>query len=731
MNPVPDTFHNPYLWPLLLFALLPALLYIIDRRRARRMDWPALRFFITRQRARLRWIRLREALLIAVRSLALALMVYSLLGPVTRVEKEVGSTDSLSRGLVLVFDTSFSMAYTPKGEAGDLLKRAKARARALLDGLRPVDTALLLPSANAAEIAEEELYNLEKLRLNLEELELGGAPFDLLRAIDEAIGKAARLPAAVREIYIFTDQQSDSLSQAGEKGLDFLSARLAALEPAPSIMLVDCGIPDASNHRIVEFESDALVTGTDSAMGFRARVAPAPGATDLQLRITVNGEVIASKAVKEGAEAPLEFSFSHRFTSAGTTRVSAELVGEKADDGLPYDDARHLVIEVLDRLEVPIIQDSPARGRAGGGHWLDLALFPRYGEAHPPEVIFRPIILGSAESGILARSRVLVLSGIPALGQLELKLIEDFVRRGGGLLIFANAETDKLFANDRLWLAGRGLLPAKLLEKQEPATGEAFHPLEVNLAHPVLSIFKGVSEADLARLAIRRCWKTGPVKEKAAVLSKTSSGAPWIIEHSLGDGRIMFFSTGASPADTDLPRTPLFVPLLHRMIRYLALGSSPSPGHNQGEVLRLKLEADEQEAEIRITSPGEEAERINTGGEGPVISWPKTGRTGFYSFDIGQEKGGWRNVTLAVNMDPAESNLERIHPAALERLEQELGIYRTRHSQGRHGARQNVIVELDHWPYALLAGLFLLFCELFLLRGFTASKLLQPAGGRS
>ena len=42
MNPLPDTFHNPQLWPLLIFAFLPTLLYFIDRRRARRMDWPAL-----------------------------------------------------------------------------------------------------------------------------------------------------------------------------------------------------------------------------------------------------------------------------------------------------------------------------------------------------------------------------------------------------------------------------------------------------------------------------------------------------------------------------------------------------------------------------------------------------------------------------------------------------------------------------------------------------------------
>ncbi|MCH2364477.1 MAG: BatA domain-containing protein, partial [Planctomycetes bacterium] len=342
MNPLPDTFHNPYLWPLLLFALLPTVLYLVDRRRARRLDWPALRFFLTRQRARLRWIRLREALLILVRSLALFLVVYALLGPATRVERELSSSSSLSRGLVLVFDTSFSMSYSPAEEAGDLLKRAKARARTLLDELRPADSALVVSPPAIDRAPGDDLFDLEKTRLELEDLELGGGPFDLLHAIDDAIGKAALLSADIREIYIFTDHQAGSLPAKEERSLEFLASRLAALDPAPSITLVDCGVPETSNHRIVEFKSDSLVTGTDATIGFHARVAPAPGAGGLHLRVTVNGEVIASRPLEEEGPATRELSFSHRFSSAGTARVSAELVGEGAGDGLPGDAARHL-----------------------------------------------------------------------------------------------------------------------------------------------------------------------------------------------------------------------------------------------------------------------------------------------------------------------------------------------------------------------------------------------------
>ena len=165
------------------------------------------------------------------------------------------------------------------------------------------------------------------------------------------------------------------------------------------------------------------------------------------------------------------------------------------------------------------------------------------------------------------------------------------------------------------------------------------------------------------------------------------------------------------------------------MIRYLALGPSLAIGCNQGGTLEVALEAGEREAGIRLTRPNGESEEIagsaGTGKRG--VSWRKTTQTGFYSFDIGQENSGKRTVTLAVNMDPAESDLERIDADSLELLEQKLGVDKLKHSQGRAGLRKSVVVELEHWPFALLAGLLLLLCELVLLRGFAP----RQAGGSS
>ncbi len=735
MNPLPDTFNNPQLWPLLLFAILPALLYLIDRRRARRIDWPALRFFLNRQKGRLRWMRLREALLIAVRTLALALMVYALLGPVTLVEEELGTDRSSSRGLVLTFDTSLSMSYRPGGEPGNLLERAKTRARRLLEELKPADAALLLNPARPRGEARSELFSREKNQAELEELSLEAGRFELLHAIDEAIEAASGLPSEVREIYIFTDFQAHSLGQGDQENLDFLAARLRALDPLPSLELVDCGVPEARNHRVIELESDSLATGTASPVGLRVKVSPVPGTEGLQLRITVNGEVISSRplpAVKAGSP-PLEIVASHRFNSAGEARVSAEILGEDAGDGLRADDARHLVIEVLDRLEVPIIQADPDSGRVDGGHWIDLALFPRYGETNPPEVIFRPAIMKSISGTLLEKARVLILSEVQPIEPPELGLIEDFVSRGGGLLIFAGEKADRDFANSRLWREGRGLLPAGLLQLRKAATGEALHPLQTDLEHPVFSIFKNVSEGELARISIRNYWQAGAPGPNSSVLSRITTELPWIIEHSQGAGKIILFLSSAAPAASDLPRTPLFVPLLHRMVRYLALGPSSSLASEQGQPIDLVLDTVETAGPVRVTQPGGESSLVEASelSGKPAISWSRTLETGFYSFDFSKELGTRRRETRAVNSNPGESDLSRLEESARQKIAEALGGRLARHSQESTGSLQTAMVELEHWPYALVAGLALLLAELLLLRGIRAPVKAEAAGGKA
>ena len=113
----------------------------------------------------------------------------------------------------------------------------------------------------------------------------------------------------------------------------------------------------------------------------------------------------------------------------------------------------------------------------------------------------------------------------------------------------------------------------------------------------------------------------------------------------------------------------------------------------------------------------------------PAFSWKNTRETGFYSFDFSKGNGSRRSEIRAVNTNPEESDLRRLEEDTRQKVAETLGGRLGKHSQESTGSRRTAVVELEHWPYALLLGLALLVVELLLLRGMRSSKTAEPAGG--
>nr|NIW25028.1 hypothetical protein [Gammaproteobacteria bacterium] len=54
------------------------------------------------------------------------------------------------------------------------------------------------------------------------------------------------------------------------------------------------------------------------------------------------------------------------------------------------------------------------------------------------------------------------------------------------------------------------------------------------------------------------------------VLAELEDGAPLLIDHALGDGRVMLFASSLDRAWNDLPVMPVFVPLIDGVTAYLS-----------------------------------------------------------------------------------------------------------------------------------------------------------------
>jgi len=128
------SFANPAgLWSLPL-AGLPLLIHLFRRRRAGVIPFPDIRLLQQIQNAAVRPSRIKEYLLLAVRTLIILLLALSLARPAVNLNLP-GWLDGASLPCVFIMDNSASMSAVSQDTT--MLERAKQRARQIFNGLGP------------------------------------------------------------------------------------------------------------------------------------------------------------------------------------------------------------------------------------------------------------------------------------------------------------------------------------------------------------------------------------------------------------------------------------------------------------------------------------------------------------------------------------------------------------------------------------------------------------------
>src|SRR5215831_3084393 len=143
-------FLAPSLLLGLFAAILPWLIHRIGKRRVRPMRFAAMELLMRAERQVSARRRLKEILLLVVRTGAAAALPLAFARPYAEVRSDLPAATARSQSAVIVLDDSASMRRAPHG--GDpLFEAARARARAVVEHLSPEsDVALVLASEGTA-----------------------------------------------------------------------------------------------------------------------------------------------------------------------------------------------------------------------------------------------------------------------------------------------------------------------------------------------------------------------------------------------------------------------------------------------------------------------------------------------------------------------------------------------------------------------------------------------------
>ena len=675
---------------------LPVLLHLVDRADRSGRRFPSL-MFVRRLPYRARRRRaLRDVVLLALRCLALALLVLAFARPFT-----AGGTDEAppATDLVLLLDRSYSMA------AGNRWPRAVAAAEQRLAELGDDERVALVLFDSRAEIVAEFDTERATLAALLADARPGDAGTDHAAAFAAAAGLLAASPARQRGVLLLSDLQRIGLAEGA----------VPRLPEGVELEIVATGDAAVNNASLGVVEARAGVGGDDGVLRLRVANHGSASLADIRLRVEVEGRADSERrlAVRAGSERLVEFPLPS--ATSQPLRVAAHLYG----DDLPADDHQYLVLAPDTPLRVLLVlPDEPAASTAV---FIERAL----AVARAPAVVIERATVAEVDAATLARVDVVIIDDAPLSADVA-GALRARVTQGAGML---------LIAGNRLagaWPVPGDWLPALPGAVREAAAGaglalrwrDSDHPLPAALASA------GSDDGAVADAGVRR-FRQFSARDGDVVVAEFDDGSAALIERPLGAGSILLYASTLDPRWGALASTPVFAPLLVQAVRHLAGRGAERFAWRLGEVADLARHAAALGAPLlaaHLRGAGASVVRLPDGASQPVgDGLYTTSRPGFHEIHaVGADIDA---VPLAVVVDTRESDAARLQPQALAaRVE-----YQPADPGAQRAARERRLDESGAdrlWWWLLLAATLALIGEsLFAGRLSAARRPLRAAGG--
>ena len=623
------SFLVPAFFAGLLAMAIPIWVHLRNRQKTERVEFPSLMFLERIPYRTVQRQQLRHRALFALRCLALLLLVTAFARPLLGGVAATVVGGAGVREVVVLLDRSWSMTY------GSTWQRATRAAESAAANLVAGDRISLVVFDSEAEVLVESSPDGAAVSAALASLGAGTGTTDLAAGLRAAREVLASSTQPLREIVLISDFQRVGWDVQGDVEMpEGTSVRPVAVGAETSENL---SIADVSLERMQVEDSDRL------AVSARLTRQGGEGPRTETATLEIDGAEVQSVQVE--------------IPDSGATRVdfeSVELFGDLArgvvrvgTDDLAADNEFHFVASPGQTLAVLLLENR--RATATDSLFLERAL----GIGSRPAFRLERAALADLSAGLLRDAALVVLNDPGSIDAGAASLLVDHVEAGGGVLLILGELTDDLGA-----LAGDGgLLPFNAAEAVDRADDLGATLGFVNTDHPAFEIFAAPASGDLgvSRFYRYRALDPSPVE---GLLARFDDGAPALVEVTVGDGRVLVWTSSADLFWNDLARQPVYLPFIHQTARHAAGYREPRAWLDAG----APLGARQVMAAVGDGRGRRQAEDATLDGvplvrtEGAVA--PRAA-PGFHDVAWRDERGPQQSV-VAVNLDRGEADLSRV-----------------------------------------------------------------------
>jgi hypothetical protein len=611
---------HPSVLSLAALALAPILLHLWLRERVRKIAFSALRFLQKQNQElfmRKRWL---EWLLAALRVTCVLLAVVAFARPFVRPPAPTGP--AAGRATIVMLDVSRSMT------AGTKFAEARQQARKIIEAAPEHDALTLVTFADAGNVAVVPAASRGAILDALAQVQPTGGGTDIIAAVERTLPLAQ---AAAGEVHLISDLQDSGLSGSRElphlpRGFSLTVHRVGAAAGADGAVAVQGG---AFTDNITPADRNFSVSVRFLNTG-KARVADA--------RLIVNGQTLDQRKLSLPQDGQAAVTLTGTLRQADTYSGLVQL--SDVPTALPGDDRFYFVVRVVSRVRVAVVDGTPEAAKTDrtrdAAYFLVQALSAGADSPYAAQAC--------AALPPLDGYQVVILAGVPALGEKDAQRLRDFVRAGGGLLVGLSPDIQPEAFNRSLGVLAAGKLrgwrredSARFLVPADPT-----HTLVTRL------VTEGKSDLGAPRLT-----QTADLKDTqdAHVILRFDDRRPALLEQAVGKGRVILFAGALDRRGGDFPLRPLFLPFVQEVMRLLVAQGADAHALLTGETLPVPAGA-------AVTTPDGRRAPAGAQGESAPLTDP-----GIY-----RVAAGGVTTLAAVNSDPKESDPAAADPADVEKM---------------------------------------------------------------
>lgn len=675
------TFLNPLVLFGLIAAAFPVLFHLFAQRKARKIEFSSLRFLRQLEKSSMRKVKLRQILLLLLRTLLIIFLVMAFARPT--IQGYLGGffgSSSANTTLVFLIDNSASMEQRSGGTTA--YKNAQDAAGKLLSILNEGDEVILIPLADIQPGKQyEPLHSVPDIRKAIFDMRTKDAPAriaDGLRVASAALSNSLNIN---KEIYLFTDAQKSNFAVE-----DSTAEQLTLFDERSKLYLVEVGseLKAIRNLSLDSIKSLTTIFEPGRPLEFELYIRNGGDqpVENAGLSLFYNDERVAQRTLPAIEPRSTErVSMTAAPKGTGTLGVRTEL----EEDALPFDNKRFFSTEIPNARRIGVFFAIPS-----DAEFIKLALaqttatgdvLPFVIEEHRIEELR---MLPSLRSRLDA---VFVEAGSSLYSE-DVKGLSDYINGGGGVAFFPSTGLNIESYNAEV--ASKLGLPQ--IERRDEAGSSYYSFTQFDLAHPFFSgmFGDGGSTRGIESPKVSAYYKFAP---GGTALISLSKGAPFLVEVSRGKGKILASSVTPTFAMSDFPRKGIFLPIIRRTAAYLAsIATRADRGGDQFftdapfEVTLPDLPGEAPGSSLVIRYPDGATERLQSvlSADGRLrLQMTGARQAGIYT--VFKDVEGRVPVTsFAVNVRTQEADLTRLPAADIEK-----------HMAPQFSAKEKAVASLD------------------------------------